>query len=89
MKMMIKGDNVMYKTQIEKLIKGLVKKHIKFDLVPLWDGWQVRTDEWDAVCHSYSYGHEEGLLEIMGSIVSVDDDTVEGWLTAKDILARL
>lgn len=81
----------MYKTEITKLAQGLIEKGIAFEFRPIWDGWQIITDEWDAVCHSYSYGHEKELLEIMGSIVSVDnaDDDVEGRLTAADILARV
>ena len=43
----------------------------------------------DAVCHSGSYGHEKGLLEIMG-LVNADEvgDLVEGWLTAEEVCAR-
>ena len=45
---------------------------------------------WDAICHRGSYGYEEGKLEIMGTIVRDDiEDTVEGWLTAQDIIDRL
>lgn len=43
--------------------------------------------EWDAVCHLGSYGYENGLLEIMGSISRSDD--VEGWLTAEDVIERI
>ena len=47
--------------------------------------------DWDAICNDLSYGHENGLLEIMGSIVSKEivDDTVEGWLTAEEIVRRV
>lgn len=45
--------------------------------------------QWDAICHRGSYGYDEGLLEIMGNIVENTDDTVEGWLTADDIIKRL
>lgn len=46
--------------------------------------------EWDAICHYGSYGFEKGLLEIMGTIVNVNSgDSVEGWLTAEDIIKRL
>lgn len=41
----------------------------------------------DAVCHSGSYGHEEGLLEIMG--LEDDSDDVVGWLTAGEVMERL
>lgn len=45
---------------------------------------------WDVVCHTGSYGYEQGLLEIMGSIVSsYAENEVEGWLTADEIIKRL
>lgn len=44
----------------------------------------------DAVCHWFSYGYEDGLLEIMG-LVDVESlhDTVEGWLTASEVFNRI
>lgn len=42
----------------------------------------------DAICHYGSYGYDQGLLEVMGNIVQVND-TVEGWLTADEIIERL
>lgn len=45
---------------------------------------------WDAICHRGSYGYEQGLLEIMGTIVDNKEcDSVEGYLTAEDIIKRL
>ena len=45
---------------------------------------------WDAICHRGSYGYEEGLLEIMGTIVAPNaGDDVEGWLRANEIIIRL
>ena len=46
---------------------------------------------WDAVCHSGSYGYSQGLLEVMGDIVwyDIDGDSVRGWLTADDVIARI
>ena len=45
---------------------------------------------WDAICHYGSYGAEEGLLEIYGEIVSpMAEDSVEGWLTAEDVIKRI
>ena len=45
---------------------------------------------WDAICHRGSYGAEEGLLEIYGAIVSpTAEDSVEGWLTARDVIDRI
>ena len=43
---------------------------------------------WDAICHKGSYGFDIGLIEIMGSIVP-KELTVEGWLTAADIIKRI
>ena len=45
---------------------------------------------WDAICHDGSYGHELGLLEVMGErVVRVTDDAVEGYLTAEEVIGRL
>lgn len=49
----------------------------------------IRT--WDAVCHEFSYGGKDGLLEVYGSLVDVDGtllNDVEGWLTAEDIINK-
>lgn len=51
----------------------------------VYEGDKVR---FDVICHYGSYGHEQGLLEAMGDIVQVND-TVEGWLTADEIIKRL
>ena len=85
-----------YLTEIKKLADGLMEKGIAFTFHALHDGYQISVNDpktqeykWDAVCHNFSYGHDEGLLEIMGEIVDNDYDAVEGWLTAEDILKRL
>lgn len=44
---------------------------------------------WDAVISDYSYGHEDGLLEAMGSLIGDRPGDVEGWLTADEIIRRL
>lgn len=45
---------------------------------------------WDAVCHFGSQGYEEGLLEVMGSVVSATSGvSIEGYLTADEIIKRL
>lgn len=41
----------------------------------------------DAVCHSGSYGYQDGLLEIMG--LTRNEDSVEGWLTSKEVFYRI
>jgi hypothetical protein len=47
--------------------------------------------KWDAICTKYSYGHEKGLIEIMGDIVDIKrvGDSVEGYLTAQDVIDRV
>ena len=81
--------NPIYRIEANKLAKGLIEKGIAFDYHRCWEGVQISCDGWDAVCHSGSYGHEKGLLEIMGTIVQAVEDDVEGWLTAEEILQRL
>lgn len=50
-------------------------------------------DRWfDVLCHSFSYGHEKGLLESYGLEIggeNPDDDFVRGWLTAQDVIDHL
>lgn len=81
--------------EISKLAQYLAVMEVPFDAHPLFDGYQIvvniPTMKWDVICHSWSYGHEVGLLEIMGSIVDKEntDDAVEGWLTAEEIAMRV
>ena len=46
---------------------------------------------WDAICHRGSFGFEQGLLEIYGTLVDAekDGDSVVGWLTAEDVIKRI
>lgn len=78
-------------TEIDKLAKGLEERGIKFERRQLYSGYQIVADGWDAVCHEYSYGHESGLLEVMGRKVMDPHmlDSVEGYLKAGTILQRL
>lgn len=81
--------------EMSKLAQYLVVMGVPFEAHPLYDGYQIMvntpTMEWDAICHSGSYGHEAGLLEIMGSIVDEEivGDEVEGFLTAEEIALRV
>lgn len=53
-------------------------------------GYSAQSREWDVICQRGSYGAEEGLLELYGTIVAPNaGDTVEGWLTADDVIARI
>lgn len=60
-----------------------VGQHI---VIVYYDGVRI----FDAVCHYGSYGYHNGLLEILGSIVSEEDgDQVVGYLTADDVIERI
>ena len=79
---------------MKKLIIGLGNLNIDFEIRPLYLGGImviVNNWEWDAVLFPGSYGSEKGLIEICGSIVqnNDDDDDVEGYLTAEEILNRV
>ena len=79
---------------MKKLIIGLGNLNIDFEIRPLYLGGImviVNNWEWDAVLFPGSYGSEQGLIEICGSIVqnNDDDDDVEGYLTAEEILNRV
>lgn len=91
--MFSKETRLEYIEEIGVLATGLMLLGIPFTFRRIWDGYQilVKTDDsdWDAVCHSGSYGHERNLLEIYGSVVTSEEDSVEGWLTAEEVLAKL
>lgn len=91
-------------TEFAKLVRGLNLKGVKMETV-IEDDWGAQVivydDEgnrlWDAVINKASYGHEKGLLEIMGSAIvkkvslmgDDDEDDVLGWLTADEILEKI
>lgn len=80
-------------TEIMALAKGLEDRGISYTSHFLHGGTQIKCDTWDAVCHSFSYGGNQGLLETMGLNINncceYDDDGVMGFLTAQDILDYL
>lgn len=77
--------------EIGKLASMLTVRGISFIKRPIFDGEQILVPgEWDAVCHRYSYGGPEGLLEVMGDPVTLPGEgAVAGWLTAEDVIRRL
>ncbi len=80
--------NIQYISEMVKLARGLKERGITYIMHAHVDGLQIVADGWDAVCFTGSYGAQRGLLEVMGSIVTGNDD-VEGYLTADEILRRL
>lgn len=87
-------------SEFYKLAVTLIVRGYTVEVTNIWDGKQVsvysqdkeddrqKTFLWDVVIHKYSYGHEDGLLEAYGTIVEKfnDFDTVQGYLTADEIL---
>lgn len=83
--------------ELNKLEEYLKAKGIEYERIDETDGFmnhhQIIVYEdgrlaWDAVWNIGSYGREKGLLESMGDIVETGD-TVEGWLTAQEIIERI
>lgn len=90
-------------TQMDKLEIYLKEHHIPYDRIDKLEMFeetphgkyikqceqhQIIARHWDVICHRGSYGHEEGLLKAMGTIVRTND-SVEGWLTADDVIKRI
>lgn len=83
--------------ELLKLVKLLAKADIPFEIFPFTLGEYITTYQvcypnkqdcvCDAICHKYSYGYAQGLLEIMG--LGADLDDVEGWLTAEQVFERI
>lgn len=90
-------------TELNKLEKYLKRNGIRYRRIdvldPCFDRHQIVVGgdlepgacDWDAICNRGSYGCEDGLLEIMGSIVDEKrvGDCVEGYLTAADVIKRI
>lgn len=58
------------------------RAHIRPGLIVYKDGKRL----WDAVCTRFSYGGWVGLLEVMGKALIGNDEDVEGWLAAEDVV---
>ena len=73
-------------TEMMELAFGLRDRGIGFKTTSFLDGIQIVVGDWDwdAICHSGSYGHENGLIEVMG-LPQCQGDVI-GWLTANDVL---
>lgn len=76
--------DIINQTEMIKLIFGLRDRGIEFKARSLLNGFQIIAEDWDAVCHDLSDGHEQGLIEIMG--LSKNEEDPIGYLTAEEIL---
>ena len=72
--------------EMMKLAFGLRDRGIEFTTRSFFDGIQIVVGDWDwdAICHSGSYGHEKGLIEVMG-LPQCQGDVI-GYLTVEDVL---
>ena len=74
-------------TEMMKLAFGLRDRGIECKMQSFFNGLQIVVEDgdWDAICHNISYGHEKGLIEVMG-LPQCCQDNVIGWLTAEEVL---
>lgn len=80
------------RTQIDELIDMLKPTDIPFEVSIQYGRPQVWYPDrahpvCDGVCHWGSYGHQNGLIEIMG--LTHNGDTVEGYLNAEEVFSRI
>lgn len=78
-------------TEMNKLAVLLANNNIPFEIKafnfldkPTWQicSPSIADTKVDAICHAGSYGHENGLIEIMSRF----EEDVVGWLTAEEAL---
>lgn len=86
--------NEFHPTEMYDLINRLIVMGVPFKVKELLDTPQVIFYDWigqvvgDAICHEGSYGHEQGLLEIMGLDINEEEvgDSVIGYLTSEEVV---
>lgn len=83
-------------TEIRKLHQMLTETGIPHEIEVLHGGYHISyPGQEDLGCsviqHRYSYGRDQGLLEIDGLLTSEEQrvDNVAGWLTAEDVFGRI
>ena len=83
-------------TEMDNLILMLNISGIPYEVTECWGTPQVwypnkKDVICDVICHQFSYGGNQGLLEIMGLLTNeeVKWDDVVGYLTAKDVFKRI
>lgn len=79
---------------IDKLEQLLKDAGVPCEVKDCYGGRQVVVqtgeDIVDAICSEFSYGHDEGLLEIMGGLTEEEArwDSVKGYLTPEEVAQR-
>ena len=82
--------------EMPKLIEMMQYANIPYELHEYMGGYHLEYPCTDycvcsVICHDFSYGHEEGKLEIMGLLTprEAECDSVVGSLLATDVFARI
>ncbi len=83
-------------TEIQKLAYMLACTCIPYEATPLFNGLHIEYPNHancvcSVICHDGSYGHQDGLLEIMGLLTDeeAEFDAVKGWLEADEVFKRI
>jgi len=83
-------------SEMEKLMSALTAYNIPYETTIDCTGeglqvWYPSRDDniCDVICHKYSYGGSEGLLEMMGLVPDDWGDSVQGYLTAEEVFGRI
>lgn len=86
----LKENGYVFSRTDETNIAGTAREAHQIIVYKIDNQIDSRVRSWDVIYSTGSYGYEDGLLEIYGDIVDPDaGDSVEGWLTANDIIKRL
>ena len=82
--------------EIRKLMRMLSDYDIPYSVYDMLDGINIQYPGDDTfVCsvieHTFSYGGQSDLLEIMGLLTEEErkHDSVKGWMTAKEVFKRI
>lgn len=83
-------------TEIFELEQMLREAHIPYEMGRMFDGYFINVLSndgdvlCDAICHEYSRGYVEGMLEIMGGLTPAEEecDNVLGYLSAEEVFPR-
>ena len=83
-------------SEMEKLMSALTTYNIPYETSIDCTGkglqvWYPSRDNsiCDVICHEWSYGGSEGLLEMMGLVPDDWGDSVQGYLTAEEVFGRI
>lgn len=84
--------NPFYIKVLDTLAEYLDEENIPYERCQIFDGEKIDINPYmDAVCHRYSYGAEQGYLEIQGGLTEEEcnDDSILGYLTPEEVARRM